>query len=57
MISNQTVKQELERIKMHGLARNKNPAGSVEKHHQDQIPFHSVIGLNDAVTKLDFLKF
>ena len=34
-----------------------NPAASVENHHQDQIPFHSVIGLNDAVTKLDFLKF
>ena len=42
---------------MHVLPRNRNPTVSVENDRQDQIPLHSAIVLDNAVTKLDFLKF
>ena len=38
-------------------AADQTPTASVENGNRDQIPLHSMIGLNDGFTQLDFRAF
>ena len=52
-IAAKTLRFQIRRVKRAGCmfsAANQTPTASVENGNQDQIPLHSMIGLNDGFT-------